>query len=77
MFSAGESPNPNGAYSTVVNIQVNTSTEVDIKSPGNVKKRVHGKAESYFSQKLSLLCIFVCALYTNLLTVRMHTFVTI
>ena len=52
-------------------------TEVDIKSPGNAKKRVHGRAEPYFSQKLSLLCIFACALHTNLLTVRMHTFVAI
>ena len=53
------------------------NTEVDIKSPGNAKKRVHGRAEPYFSQKLSLLCIFACALHTNLLTVRMHTFVAI
>ena len=41
-------------------------TEVDIKSPGNAKKRVQRRAESYLLKKMSLLRIFACTLYINL-----------
>ena len=41
-------------------------TEVCTESPAPAKKRVQRRAEPYFSKKVSLLCIFICALHTNL-----------
>ena len=34
-------------------------TEVDIKSPGNAKKRVQRRADPYLLKKMLLLCIFM------------------